>query len=89
MVHLQALQADIHHAHEIVVRARADLAGQPQPCTAALLEHFADPQLALAVRAVTVAGIDVGDAEVERVIQGDQTWTFPVTDEAAATAERQ
>ena len=89
MIHLQAFQADIQNAHELVVLARTHFARQPQPRAPARLQHLPDPQLALAVLAVAVAGIDVRDAQVERVAERSQPLLFAIAYEAAAAAECQ
>src|SRR5262249_19901900 len=87
LIHLKAFETDIQHAHEVVILAGTDFAGQPQPFTPTLLEGLADPELTLALGSVAVASVDVRDAEIQRVIEGCHSLLFTVADETAAAAE--
>src|SRR5213075_3500497 len=58
-----------------------------QALAAARLEDLADGDLALAVAAVAVGRVNVGDAEIERVTKNFGALFRAVADEAAAAAE--
>src|SRR5262249_54059313 len=89
LVHLKPRQALVQAAHEVVVIALADLARQPDVLFAATcLENFADALLALSVT-VALGGVDVGDAQIERLVQRPHPCFFVVLNESAASAKSQ
>ena len=89
MVNLEALQADLEPAHEIVIFADLDLVREPQAIAAARFEHLAHSNVALTVLAVGIRGVDIGDAHIERLVQDLGAFVRAVADKPAAAAECQ
>jgi len=88
-VHLQGLEALFHQALGLCAVAVAQFAGQEDPL-AASLEGHPDTALRQAVFPVFAGGIDVGDAEVQRLGEGFHSFVlFLILQEPATGAESQ
>ena len=89
MVHLQPFQTGVHRAHESVIGARPNFTSQPQSFAAARFQDLPDARLAFAVPAIAVRRIDIGNPEIERVVQHLDALVLVVLNKPAAAAKRQ